>query len=178
VHIEINGFFLLKNYNFLYLLLFSFIISRISFGIESLYLRNVRDLSRKEFFVLFPLVFLTILFGLFPNIILDTLHFSVSSFFFSNFPPLLTLFPSILYYKNSNPSNSYDFFIVPIKSYLNINTQREEILKENKNLFGIYRWINLVNGKSYISSAIDLSKRLNEHYRGQRSNIPLQRALN
>jgi len=52
------------------------------------------------------------------------------------------------------------------------------ILKENKGLSGIYRWINNVNGKSYIGSAINLNVRLNEHYKDNKSNILLQQAFN
>jgi len=54
---------------------------------------------------------------------------------------------------------------------------KKEIFKDNKGLSGIYRWINLVNKKSYIGLAINLNNRLNEHYRGDKSNIILQQAL-
>jgi len=50
---------------------------------------------------------------------------------------------------------------------------KKEILKDNEGLSGIYQWVNLINKKSYIGSAINLNKRLNEHYRGNRLNIIL-----
>jgi group I intron endonuclease len=38
--------------------------------------------------------------------------------------------------------------------------------------------VNNINGKSYIGSAVDLSRRFNEHFRGgNNSNIPLQKAF-
>ena len=41
-----------------------------------------RDLSRREFYVLLPLVFLTILLGVYPNICLDVMHASVLKIFY------------------------------------------------------------------------------------------------
>ena len=35
---------------------------------------------------------------------------------------------------------------------------------DNKNKSGIYMWKNLINGKQYIGSAIDLSERLSDYY--------------
>jgi group I intron endonuclease len=54
---------------------------------------------------------------------------------------------------------------------------RLQIFKENRGKSGIYRWINLVNGKSYIGSSVDLSKRLKNHLYSINSNILLQRAI-
>jgi NADH-ubiquinone oxidoreductase chain 4 len=157
--------------------------NRISYGTESSYLNNVYDLSRREFFVLLPLLFLTILLGLFPNIVLDTLHFSVSSLIIdssSSFlnspsvPSIIALFPSFFLLNSNDTSNP----ITPVKSYSNANIMKKEIFIDNKDKSGIYRWVNNVNGKSYIGSAVNLSKRLNEHYRGNRSNNILQQAIN
>jgi hypothetical protein len=39
-----------------------------------------------------------------------------------------------------------------------------EILKANKEKTGIYRWTHIEYGKSYVGSAIDLSKRLKNYY--------------
>jgi len=50
--------------------------------------------------------------------------------------------------------------LMPIKSYSNCYIQRKQIYKENKNKSGIYRWNNLVTGKCYIGSAINLTNRL------------------
>ena len=37
-------------------------------------------------------------------------------------------------------------------------------MKENRRLSGIYKWTNKLNGKSYIGSSVNLSKRLSNYY--------------
>lgn len=54
--------------------------------------------------------------------------------------------------------------IVPVKIYYNTDTQKLDILEENKRKSGIYRWINTLNGKSYIGSSVDISRRLSEYF--------------
>jgi len=54
--------------------------------------------------------------------------------------------------------------IIPIKSYSNAKDNKDTILSDNKNKSGIYKWTNLNNGKCYIGSAINLSKRLYYYY--------------
>ena len=54
-----------------------FLYNRVCFGSMSLYIKDSpenKDLSRREFFVLLPLIFFTIFLGIYPNIILDILH--------------------------------------------------------------------------------------------------------
>lgn len=53
--------------------------NRMVFGQISPYLNNVHDLTRREFNLVLPLLFLTFLLGIFPNILLDPLHLPVSS---------------------------------------------------------------------------------------------------
>jgi hypothetical protein len=52
----------------------------------------------------------------------------------------------------------------PIKIYYNADVQKMEIMKENKGKSGIYRWTNILNGKTYIGSAKNLSIRLRDYY--------------
>jgi len=54
--------------------------------------------------------------------------------------------------------------VVPEKSYANADLQKLEIIKENKGKAGIYRWMNLINGKSYVGSSADLGKRLRNYF--------------
>ena len=49
--------------------------------------------------------------------------------------------------------------------YLDSFIQKKEIIRDNKNKSGVYRWTNKINGKSYIGSSIDLSKRFLLYYR-------------
>ena len=50
------------------------------------------DISRREFFVLLPLCLLTIIFGVWPNIVLDLLHNSVLSMIGPTIPLYVTSF--------------------------------------------------------------------------------------
>jgi NADH-ubiquinone oxidoreductase chain 4 len=77
--------------------------NRISYGSHSPYLSVTSDLNRREFMLLISLVIPIVLFGIFPNVILDTLHLSVTTLLYnitSTTPsPELSLFR-----KTSNPS--------------------------------------------------------------------------
>jgi len=74
--------------------------------------------------------------------------------------------------------------IIPIKSYSNAEAEKDKILSENKDKSAIYMWKNIVNGKQYIGSAVDLSNRLSKYYSTaymedalKRSNSHIYRAL-
>jgi group I intron endonuclease len=54
--------------------------------------------------------------------------------------------------------------IVPIMSYPNAEKNEQTIFKDNKNKSGIYRWNNLITGKSYVGSAISLNDRFWTYY--------------
>jgi len=51
-----------------------------------------------------------------------------------------------------------------IKVYSNDYTCKAVILKYNKGKTGIYRWVYLINGKSYIGSALDLRERFTNYF--------------
>jgi NADH-ubiquinone oxidoreductase chain 4 len=54
-----------------------FLYNRVCFGSMSSFIKDSsanRDLSRREFFILLPLAFLTLFLGVYPNIVLDPLH--------------------------------------------------------------------------------------------------------
>lgn len=51
-----------------------------------------------------------------------------------------------------------------VKNYSDAGELKDGILSENKNKSGIYRWINKINGNSYVGSGIDLGKRLRSYY--------------
>ena len=54
--------------------------------------------------------------------------------------------------------------VVPVICYPNAEIQKKQIMQDNKGKAGIYRWVNLVNGKSYVGSAVYLTKRLKQYY--------------
>lgn len=57
-----------------------------------------------------------------------------------------------------------NFIITPIKTYKNPYENKYIIYKENKGKSGIYRWVDLVNNKSYIGSSISLDNRLSQYF--------------
>src|SRR5688572_7336099 len=50
------------------------------------------------------------------------------------------------------------------KVYNNADTDKLQILTENKGKSGIYQWTHIESNKSYIGSAVDLSKRFKCYY--------------
>lgn len=69
-----------------------------------------------------------------------------------------------------------------MKEYLNPHTQEEKasLLAENKGKSGIYCWVNTVNGKFYIGSAVNLTTRLRCYYSAsllKKSRRPISSAL-
>jgi len=60
-----------------------YLYNRISYGIYSPHLKPIKDISRREFNLLISLLLPTILLGIFPNVILDGLHFSISSLLYN-----------------------------------------------------------------------------------------------
>jgi NADH-ubiquinone oxidoreductase chain 4 len=56
-----------------------FLYNRVSYGNYSPYLPPLKDINRREFYLLISLLIPTVIFGIFPNILLDSLHISVSA---------------------------------------------------------------------------------------------------
>jgi NADH-ubiquinone oxidoreductase chain 4 len=56
-----------------------FLYNRVAFGQYSSYIKPIKDLDRREFIVLFSLLIPTVIFGIWPNVILESLHLSVSN---------------------------------------------------------------------------------------------------
>jgi group I intron endonuclease len=54
--------------------------------------------------------------------------------------------------------------IAPVKIYENADTMKRQMSLENKGKSGIYRWINTLNGKTYIGSSVNISRRLKDYY--------------
>lgn len=52
----------------------------------------------------------------------------------------------------------------PVVTYSNAELYKVEILKENKNKAGIYRWVNKLNGNTYVGSAVNLKRRLYTYF--------------
>nr|YP_025797.1 NADH dehydrogenase subunit 4 [Tupiella akineta]AAQ18756.1 NADH dehydrogenase subunit 4 [Tupiella akineta] len=56
-----------------------FLFSRVFFGnLKTVYISQFSDVSRREFFCLFPFLALSLLLGIFPALVLDTCHVSIA----------------------------------------------------------------------------------------------------
>lgn len=60
--------------------------------------------------------------------------------------------------------NNSNINIIPIKSYSNASKFKVIIHKDNHKKSGVYRWTNLINEKSYVGSANNLSGRLRNYF--------------
>ena len=62
-----------------------YMFNRIAFGgsFSKFFEVNISDVTKREFFILLTLVVFTILFGIYPNIILDGLHYNVTNLIYS-----------------------------------------------------------------------------------------------
>jgi NADH-ubiquinone oxidoreductase chain 4 len=61
-----------------------FLYNRLSYGSLSPLLTPVKDLNRREYYLLISLLIPTIVFGILPDVLLNSLHTSVSALLFSN----------------------------------------------------------------------------------------------
>ncbi len=57
--------------------------NRVSYGVYSPHLKPVKDISRREFNLLLALLIPTVLLGIFPNVLLNSLHVAVTSLIFN-----------------------------------------------------------------------------------------------
>lgn len=85
--------------------------------------------------------------------------------FVSGFPES-SIFLALVSPEFIEPSNIILLFsnTVPIKIYLNADLNKERIILENKDKAGVYQFINLLTGESYVGSSTNLSRRLRQYY--------------
>jgi group I intron endonuclease len=70
--------------------------------------------------------------------------------------------------------------VSPVKSYGNAGLLKDQVLKEARDKSGIYRWVNNLNGKTYVGSGVNLAKRLGSYYNDSelnRNSRPIKDAL-
>jgi group I intron endonuclease len=58
----------------------------------------------------------------------------------------------------------FSISIVPVISYSNADTQKKDIIKDNRNKCGVYKWRNNVTNKEYVGSSSNLVSRLYSYY--------------
>lgn len=67
-----------------------------------------------------------------------------------------------------------------MRSYGNAKLLKEDIVKDNNGQSGVYRWVNHLNGKTYVGSGLNLTKRLGSYFNHNelnRNSRPIQHAL-
>jgi len=83
--------------------------------------------------------------------------FIIKSYYYTNIRKIKILTTLKAFYSSSN-------LIVPAKIYTNADIMKIQILNDNKKKAGIYRWVNISNGKFYIGRSIHLQDRLRKYY--------------
>ena len=78
------------------------------------------------------------------------------------FSTLLGLNHFRFYYSNATYEDNLP--IVPVRSYLNADTDKFAILEDNRGKVGVYRWVNILTGKSYVGSSKNLSVRFRQYF--------------
>ena len=72
---------------------------------------------------------------------------------------------------------------INIITYTNAEAQKKPILAENRNKSWLYRWKNIISGKTYIGSSKNLSTRFSQYFSlktlggGTGKNSPINKAL-
>ena len=64
----------------------------------------------------------------------------------------------------SSRASEKNIQITPLIVYSNADIDKFAILKDNKDKIGIYRWVNLDTGKSYVGSSRNLSARFKQYF--------------
>ena len=52
----------------------------------------------------------------------------------------------------------------PCKFYGNADLYKLQIINENIEKAGVYRWVNLINGSTYVGSSVNLGRRLRDYF--------------
>lgn len=63
-----------------------------------------------------------------------------------------------------NISNLNSLSIIPVVTYNNAFSNKNQIILDNKEKAGIYCWTLLSSGKSYVGSSINLGRRLRDYF--------------
>lgn len=81
---------------------------------------------------------------------------------------------------NNNNNNIKIELVSPVIKYTNSDQLKSQVLKDNKDKSGIYRWVNNLNGNTYVGSAVNLEIRLRSYYNIKelkRNSRPIKDAL-
>ena len=62
------------------------LFNKMSFGSASRYMSTMPDITRREFFVLLPLIIVSFILGVYPNVVLDSFHLRISPLLINTSP--------------------------------------------------------------------------------------------
>lgn len=81
------------------------------------------------------------------------------SIFYARNKDICTFSPNKRQFSSNNPLVS----VVPEKVYIDLNDTKI-IYKENQMKSGVYRWVNTINGSSYVGSSVDLVRKFKDYF--------------
>jgi len=80
----------------------------------------------------------------------------------------------------NRPLEEKEFGFKPVLTYASADLNKAEIIEENRKKAGVYRWVNLINNKTYIGSSTNLSERFLDYYQARvllKNQTPIHSAL-
>lgn len=84
--------------------------------------------------------------------------------YITSFGVNLLLFLLLLSFANGDNTTLSFMSIFPVVTYINPLEQKGDIFKDNNKKSGIYRWTNKLSHKTYVGSAIDLTRRFRSYF--------------
>ena len=106
-----------------------FMYNRVTGGSLSPYIYTIPDIFRKEFYILLPLLVLTLILGIYPSFITYDIEFGLSNYL------LFSFFPTVLHNNNTTVKNIQSLHTISSNSYNTYVAKRELplYLSENSN---------------------------------------------
>jgi NADH-ubiquinone oxidoreductase chain 4 len=88
---------------------FIWLFNRMAFGNASRYMSTMPDVTRREFFMILPLIIVSFILDIYPNVVLDSLHLGISSLLI-NTPLLRVKNHRYMIFGNGVKTYTYDFW--------------------------------------------------------------------
>lgn len=127
---------------------------RVSFGSVSRYISTMPNIIRREFFVLLPLIIVFFILGVYPNIVLDSLHLAVSSLLINTLQNLLSnikecsyfscLVPVIIYHNAKTDKKKFFLIILEKQEFSNGLIQKQVKFMQVQHLIYQHDYLNIL----------------------------------
>lgn len=79
-----------------------------------------------------------------------------------------------------NNTSEVNISINPVITYNNADLDKSIIIEDNRNKVGVYRWVNVINNKTYVGSSTNLSERFLDYFQSRvllKNKTPIHNAL-